>query len=155
MYAEQIGILSENRNVWDPANANPANPLTVTFILHICILIKHLYHTTAFVYLLLVATRSMDGDGKWNFFNFVQGKSCAKYHRIHRRNLGGGGGGGHAGARPLQDPILSFLITFSLKSTHVGGQNPPKWVHAPLRKILDPALVYYRSPFQIYQATRK
>ena len=27
---------------------------------------------------------------------------------------------------PLQDPILSFLHTFSLKSAHVGGQNPPK-----------------------------
>ena len=27
---------------------------------------------------------------------------------------------------PLQDPILLFLHTFSLKSAHVGGQNPPK-----------------------------
>ena len=28
-------------------------------------------------------------------------------------------------ASPQQDPILSFLHTFSLKSTHVGGQHPP------------------------------
>ena len=27
---------------------------------------------------------------------------------------------------PLQDPILSFSHTFSLKSAHVGGQNPAK-----------------------------
>ena len=27
---------------------------------------------------------------------------------------------------PLQDPILSFLHTFSLKSTHIGGQTLPK-----------------------------
>ena len=53
----------------------------------------------------------------------------------------GGSRGGRAGARPLQDPILSFLHTFSLKSAHVGGQNPPKMSpRPPLRKILDPAL---------------
>ena len=34
---------------------------------------------------------------------------------------------GGAGARPpLQDSILSFSHTFSLKSAHVGGQNPPQ-----------------------------
>ena len=34
---------------------------------------------------------------------------------------------------PLQDPILSFLHTFSLKSAHVGGQNPPKMgPHPPM-----------------------
>ena len=27
---------------------------------------------------------------------------------------------------PIQDPILSFSHTFSLKSAQVGGQNPPK-----------------------------
>ena len=32
---------------------------------------------------------------------------------------------------PLQDPILSFLHTFSLKSAHVGGQNPPKMGPCP------------------------
>ena len=42
--------------------------------------------------------------------------------------------GGVPGARPLQDPILSFSHTFSLKSAHVRGQ-PPQWGHAPLREI--------------------
>ena len=54
-----------------------------------------------------------------------------------------GGSRGRAGARPLQDPILSFSHTFSLKSAHVGGQNHPKMgprPPPPLRKILDPAL---------------
>ena len=38
-----------------------------------------------------------------------------------------GGSRGRAGARPpLQDPILSFSHTFSLKSAHVGSQKPPK-----------------------------
>ena len=59
-------------------------------------------------------------------------------------SIGGSGGGGVPAHAPLQDPILSFSHTFSLKSAHVGGQTPPppKWVHAPppLRKILDPAL---------------
>ena len=44
---------------------------------------------------------------------------------------------------PLHDPVLLFLHTFSLKSAHVGGQNPPKMgPRPPLRKILDPALAY-------------
>ena len=33
--------------------------------------------------------------------------------------------GGVPGARPLWDPILSFLHTFSLKSAHIGGPCPP------------------------------
>ena len=38
-----------------------------------------------------------------------------------------GGSRGRAGARPpIQDPILLFSHTFSLKSAHVGDQNPPK-----------------------------
>ena len=42
---------------------------------------------------------------------------------------------------PLQDPILSFSHTFSLKSAHIGGQNPPKMgPRPPLRKILNSAL---------------
>ena len=32
---------------------------------------------------------------------------------------------------PLQDPILLFSHTFSLKSAHVGGQNPPKMGPCP------------------------
>ena len=43
----------------------------------------------------------------------------------------GGSRGACRRTPPLQDPILSFSHTFSLKSAHVGGQNPPKWVHAP------------------------
>ena len=36
---------------------------------------------------------------------------------------------------PLQKPILSFSHTFSLKSAHVGGQNPPKMgPHPPYGK---------------------
>ena len=47
---------------------------------------------------------------------------------------------------PLQDPILSFSHTFSQKSAHVGGQNPPKMGPCPsLRKILDPALNTHRQ----------
>ena len=57
----------------------------------------------------------------------------------------------HAPPPPLQDPILSFSHTFSLKSAHVGGQNPPKWVHAPLRKILDPALLPYNFYVQLQE----
>ena len=46
--------------------------------------------------------------------------------------IGGSRGGGRARhTPPLQDPILSFSYTFSLKSAHIGGQNPPKWVHVP------------------------
>ena len=39
--------------------------------------------------------------------------------------------GGMPGARPLWDPILSFLHTFLPKSAHVRGPRPPLWVHAP------------------------
>ena len=42
-------------------------------------------------------------------------------------SIGGSKGGGACRPTPpLQDPILSFSHTFSLKSAHVGGQNPPK-----------------------------
>ena len=68
------------------------------------------------------------------------------------------GGGGVPGARhPLWDPILSFLHTFSLKSTCIGGPHPSQWVHAPLQEILDPplpvatlphaAVVFHMQPF--------
>ena len=40
--------------------------------------------------------------------------------------------GGVLAHTPLQDPIFSFSHTFSLKSAHIGGQNPPKWVHTPM-----------------------
>ena len=47
------------------------------------------------------------------------------------------------GARlPLWDPILSFLHTFSPKSTCIGGPRPPPLMGArpTLREILDPPL---------------
>ena len=37
----------------------------------------------------------------------------------------GGGGGAYRAHAPLWDPIISFLHTFSLKSTSVGGPCPP------------------------------
>ena len=43
---------------------------------------------------------------------------------MHRRIWRGGGG--LPAHDPLQDPILLFSHTFSLKSAHVGGQNPPQ-----------------------------
>ena len=48
----------------------------------------------------------------------------------------GGSRGGVLAHAPLQDPILSFLHTFSLESAHLGGQThpPPKWVHTPPMK---------------------
>ena len=39
--------------------------------------------------------------------------------------------GGMPSARPLWDPILSFLHTFSPKSTHVGGPHPPNGYMPP------------------------
>ena len=51
-------------------------------------------------------------------------------------------GGGVPGARhPLWDPILSFLHTFSPKSTCIGGPHPPNGCTPPLWKILDPPLI--------------
>ena len=54
----------------------------------------------------------------------------------------GGSRGGVPGSRPpLWDPILSFLHTFSLKSTRVGDPHPPQMgACRPLREILDPPL---------------
>ena len=51
-------------------------------------------------------------------------------------------GGGMPGTRhPLWDPILSFLHTFSPKSTCVGGPCPLlTGARLPLREILDPPL---------------
>ena len=49
-----------------------------------------------------------------------------------------------SGARPLPDPILSFSHTFSPKSASFGGP-PPQRVHAPLREILDPPLLFFNS----------
>ena len=49
---------------------------------------------------------------------------------------------------PLQDPILLFLHTFSLKSAYVIGQNPPKMGPHPPWKILDLAL--YKYCFRLY-----
>ena len=43
----------------------------------------------------------------------------------------GGSRGGVLVCAPLQDPILSFSHTFSLKSAHIGGQNPPKMGPCP------------------------
>ena len=65
---------------------------------------------------------------------------CTEF-ALNYNNIIGGSTGGVLGARhPLWDPILLFLHTFSLKSTHVGGPHPPQWVHPPLREILDPPL---------------
>ena len=48
-----------------------------------------------------------------------------------------GGGASPVCAPPPQwDPILSFLHTFSLKSTHVKGQHPPT-AQCPQWEILD------------------
>ena len=45
---------------------------------------------------------------------------------------------------PLQDPILLFSHTFSLKSACFGGRRPPNGsMPPPLRKILDPPLFYH------------
>ena len=60
------------------------------------------------------------------------GKRCQRQpsaNDIHRQILGGGGTCQRT--PPLQDPILSFSHAFSLKSAHIGGQTPPKWVHTP------------------------
>ena len=42
--------------------------------------------------------------------------------------------GGVPGARPLWDPILSFLHTFSPKSAHIGGPCPPNGCMPPYGK---------------------
>ena len=43
----------------------------------------------------------------------------------------GGSRGGVPGARPLWDPILSFLHTFTPKSAHVRGPCPPNGCMPP------------------------
>ena len=43
----------------------------------------------------------------------------------------GGSGGGMLGARPLWDPILSFLHTFSPKSVHIRGPHLPNGCMSP------------------------
>ena len=49
--------------------------------------------------------------------------------------------GGVLGARPLRDPILSFLHTVLPKSAHIGGPRPPNGSTPPLREIPDPPLL--------------
>ena len=74
-----------------------------------------------------------------NEVNVRVNTNCEEY----RVGIGGSkGGGGRAGRRPpLQDPILSFLHTFSPKSTHVGVHAPLNRSTLPLWEILDPPLV--------------
>ena len=49
---------------------------------------------------------------------------------------------------PLQDPILSFLHTFSPKSTHVAGPRHLTGPYFP-REILDPPLILFQRINQI------
>ena len=64
----------------------------------------------------------------------------------HKTNPTGGSKGGAASMPLQQDPILSFSQTFLPKSTHVGGQCPPKAQCPPQQEIMDLPL----QPIQIF-----